>query len=75
MEYYTIKEASQMLCVETHVLRYWEEELGLSIKRNDSSYFFLCLIFGKIVQNGELFIESNFESCTKSNTLAGVVSL
>ena len=38
MEYYTIKEASQMLCVETHVLRYWEEELGLSIKRNDMGH-------------------------------------
>ena len=30
----TIKEAAQMLKVETHVLRYWEDELGLDIKRN-----------------------------------------
>ena len=30
----TIKEASKMLHVETHVLRYWEDELNLEIKRN-----------------------------------------
>lgn len=30
----TIKEASKMLHVETHVLRYWEDELKLEIKRN-----------------------------------------
>ncbi len=31
---YSIKEAAQELYVEAHVLRYWEEELGLSICRN-----------------------------------------
>lgn len=31
---YSIKEAAQELHVEAHVLRYWEEELGLSICRN-----------------------------------------
>lgn len=38
MEYFTIKEASKRLGLETHVLRYWEEELGLTIKRNDMGY-------------------------------------
>jgi len=31
---YSIKETTQELGVEAHVLRYWEEELGLSISRN-----------------------------------------
>ena len=31
---YTISDAAKLLKVETHVLRYWEEELGLSIPRN-----------------------------------------
>ena len=30
----TIKEAAKKLHVETHVLRYWEDELKLDIKRN-----------------------------------------
>ncbi|MCI6858644.1 MAG: helix-turn-helix domain-containing protein [Eubacterium sp.] len=32
---YTISEASRLLEVENHVLRYWEEELGLKIPRNE----------------------------------------
>ena len=31
---YTIKEAAKQLNVEAHALRYWEEELDLSIERN-----------------------------------------
>ena len=31
---YSIKEAAEVLGVETHALRYWEEELGLSIERS-----------------------------------------
>lgn len=34
-ETYTIKDAAKKVEVETHVLRYWEEELGLPIGRND----------------------------------------
>lgn len=34
MEGIMIKEAAKMLGVEAHVLRYWEDELGLTIKRN-----------------------------------------
>ena len=30
---YLISDASKKVDVETHVLRYWEEELGLSIVR------------------------------------------
>ncbi len=32
---YLIKEAAKMVDVEPHVLRYWEEELEMKIKRND----------------------------------------
>ena len=34
MEGITIKDAAKQLQVESHVLRYWEEELELEIKRN-----------------------------------------
>lgn len=33
--HYMISDASKKVNVETHVLRYWEEELGLEIPRND----------------------------------------
>lgn len=32
---YSIKEAAQQLGVEAHALRFWEEELGLCIARNE----------------------------------------
>lgn len=34
-EGYMISDAAKLVEVENHVLRYWEEELGLSIRRND----------------------------------------
>jgi DNA-binding transcriptional MerR regulator len=34
----TIKEASKALDIKEHVLRYWEEELNLTISRNDMGY-------------------------------------
>lgn len=33
-----IKDAAKTLSVESHVLRYWEEELGLTIKRNSMGH-------------------------------------
>lgn len=35
---YLISDASHILNVEPHVLRYWEEELGLEIKRNQMGH-------------------------------------
>ena len=32
--HYLISDASKKVDVEAHVLRYWEEELGLDIPRN-----------------------------------------
>lgn len=34
-DHYLIKEAASLVGVETHVLRYWEEELKMEIHRND----------------------------------------
>ncbi len=34
-EHYLISDAAKMVDVESHVLRYWEEELQLPIKRNE----------------------------------------
>ena len=38
MEMIMIKDAAKDLGVESHVLRYWEEELGLEIKRNSMGH-------------------------------------
>lgn len=35
---YTISDAAKKIHVETHVLRYWEEELDLKITRNDMGH-------------------------------------
>ena len=38
--YYLISDAAKQVQVESHVLRYWEEELGLPIKRNELGHRF-----------------------------------
>lgn len=38
--YFSISDASKKLGVESHVLRYWEEELGLSVPRNEQGHRF-----------------------------------
>ena len=35
---YIISDASKKIDVEPHVLRYWEEELHLEIKRNEMGH-------------------------------------
>ena len=35
---YSISDASRQIEVENHVLRYWEEELGLAIERNNKGH-------------------------------------
>lgn len=37
-EYYMISDAAKMVEVETHVLRYWEEELNIPITRNEQGH-------------------------------------
>ena len=36
--YFSISDASKKLNVESHVLRYWEEELNLNIPRNEQGH-------------------------------------
>ena len=38
--YYLISDAAKKVQVESHVLRYWEEELELPIKRNELGHRF-----------------------------------
>ena len=38
MKRYLISEASAITGLEAHVLRYWEEELGMKIPRNELFY-------------------------------------
>ena len=38
--YYLISDAAKQVQVESHVLRYWEEELKLPIKRNELGHRF-----------------------------------
>ena len=35
---YTVTQAAQMLGIKPYVLRYWEEELALSIRRNEQGH-------------------------------------
>ena len=35
---YTVTQAAQMLGIKPYVLRYWEEELSLSIRRNEQGH-------------------------------------
>ena len=35
---YTISDAAKMVKVESHVLRYWEDELSLDIPRNEMGH-------------------------------------
>lgn len=37
-KYYSVSEAVRLIGVESHVLRYWEEELQLSIRRNGQGH-------------------------------------
>ena len=41
---FMISEAAKKVHVESHVLRYWEEELGLSIGRTEMGHRYLSLI-------------------------------
>ena len=41
--HYMISEAAKHVGVESHVLRYWEEELDLPIGRTEKIYSFLAV--------------------------------
>lgn len=43
-KHYLISDASRQVQVEAHVLRYWEDELGLPIPRNELGHRYPCNI-------------------------------
>ena len=43
---FLISETAKLVGVESHVLRYWEEELKLPIRRNDLGHrYYTCLLY------------------------------
>ena len=42
---YMISEAAKQVHVESHVLRYWEEELNLKIGRTEMGHRYYCLLY------------------------------
>jgi DNA-binding transcriptional MerR regulator len=48
---YIISDASKMLNVESHVLRYWEEELGINIPRNEMGHRYYTENHIKLLKN------------------------
>ena len=48
--HYLISDASKQVDVETHVLRYWEEELEIPIPRNDMGHRYYTEFHIKLFQ-------------------------
>ena len=42
---YMISDAAALVNVESHVLRYWEEELELTVPRNEMGHRYYCLLY------------------------------
>ncbi|HHW68260.1 helix-turn-helix domain-containing protein [Defluviitalea raffinosedens] len=58
---YSISEASEMLNLETHVLRYWEEELNLEIPRNEMGHRYYTDQEIRIFENIKHFKEQGLQ--------------
>ncbi|MBE5949871.1 MAG: MerR family transcriptional regulator [Lachnospiraceae bacterium] len=58
---YMISDASRHVNVESHVLRYWEEELGLSISRNELGHRYYTEEDIKLFKNIKLLKEQGFQ--------------
>lgn len=58
---YMISDASKHVNVESHVLRYWEEELGLSISRNELGHRYYTEENIKLFKNIKLLKEQGFQ--------------
>ena len=61
MKRYMISDASKHVNVESHVLRYWEEELGLSISRNELGHRYYTEENIKLFKNIKLLKEQGFQ--------------
>lgn len=58
---YIISDASKKIDVEPHALRYWEEELGLDIPRNEMGHRYYREEDIKILKNVKLLKEQGFQ--------------
>lgn len=58
---YFISEASRMVGVETHVLRYWEEQLELPIKRNEMGHRYYIEEDIKLLQSIRQLMEKGIQ--------------
>ena len=58
---YMISDASKHVNVESHVLRYWEEELGLSISRNELGHRYYTEDNIKLFKNIKMLKEQGFQ--------------
>lgn len=56
-----ISDASKIMRVESHVLRYWEEELGLNIPRNEQGHRYYTEKEMKILQGIKRLKEQGFQ--------------
>ena len=56
-----ISDASKIMRVESHVLRYWEEELGLEIPRNEQGHRYYTEKEMKILQGIKKLKEQGFQ--------------
>ena len=57
---YSIKDAAHRINVESHVLRYWEEELSLDIPRNELGHRYYGEEQMKQLQGIQMLKEKNF---------------
>lgn len=57
---YIISDASKLVDVESHVLRYWEEELEIKIPRNEMGHRYYTEFHIKLLQRIKLLKEQGF---------------
>lgn len=58
---YMISDAAKLVDVETHVLRYWEEELDLSILRNEMGHRYYTESDINLFRNVKIIKEKGFQ--------------
>lgn len=58
---YLISDASRLLRVESHVLRYWEEELGLEVPRNDMGHRYYTEEYIELLEKVKALKEKGYQ--------------
>jgi len=58
---YIISDASKLIDVESHVLRYWEEELGIEIPRNEMGHRYYTDYYIDLFRRIKNFKDSGFQ--------------